>query len=218
MRKTLTTLCALGALAAAGSARAETGDMLLKVRASYNLRGASSAVLVPIANTPVKAKATDNVGAEAAISVFLTDTIAAEFMFGGAPYDLETNSGRQLSTAGVIQPAVTLQYHPAPIGRVRPYVGVGAAYVSFYSEKPGEALTSQSPVPQASTTTSLKGRLAPVGQIGMDIAINDKFYVNLDGKYVHASSQLTVSQLTGVHTVNHTMKSFSLALGVGVRF
>lgn len=218
MRKLTITAAALSALTVAATAHAEPGDMLLKLRGGYSLRSQSTPVLVAVDNTPVRATASDAIGAEAALTFFLTDTLAAEVTLGGASYDLEDASGRTLSSGAMLTPALTLQYYPMPHARLRPYVGVGAAYVNFYSEKPGEVLTNRNVLPPVSYSTALKGNIAPVGQIGVDVAINDKLYINLDGKYLRASSKLTVAQGSTVQTVNHRMESFVVAVGAGFKF
>lgn len=219
MRKFFVSAAAIVAVATASPAWAERGDMLVKVRGSYALRSGSDSVTLKVSTTSVTAKADDAVGAEAAIDFFLTDNIAAEFAFGGASYDIQDAKGRTLASSGMITPTVTvLYYYPSPEARVRPYFGVGVSYVNFYSEEPGEIVTSQNPLPPVSYGVGMKSNIAPVGQIGVDVALDGKIYVNLDAKYVWAKSKLSFTQGSNTQTVDHDMKSFVIGAGVGFKF
>lgn len=217
MRK-FTIAAAIAALSAAAPAHAETGDMLVKVRGGYSFRSGTDSVTVNLISDRVTAKAADSVVGEAALTFFLTDNVATEVSLGGGSYDINDAAGRTLASSGLITPTLTLQYHLMPGGRVRPYIGVGAAYVSFYSEKPGEILTNQNPLPPVSYAVGIKSNIAPVGQIGADVSVNDKFYVNIDGRYMIAKSKLTITQGSNVQTVKQDTQSFVVMAGVGFKF
>lgn len=203
----------------ASPAQAAPGDILVKIRGGYAVRSAGSKVEIDIDGNSVEVKAGGAVGGEASLTYFLSNNIAAEFSFGGAPYDLDASDDRTLVSAGLITPGVTLQYHFMPEGRrFRPYIGIGAAYAKFYSEEPKELLTNRIVNPPISYSAHLKSALAPVGQIGADIAVNEKFYINLDAKFVAANSKVTVGQGDILQTVDHDMRSLFLSAGVGFRF
>lgn len=218
--RTLPLFCAMAILVTSASpACAAPGDILVKIRGGYALRSGSSKPVVAIGEDEVRVKAEGAVGGEASLTYFLSDSVAAEFAFGGAPYDLKASGGRRLSSAGLIMPMVVLQYHFLPEGRFfRPYVGIGGAYAKFYSEEPKELLTGQNLEPPISYGVSLKSSLAPVGQLGADVAINDRFYVNVDAKFIAANSRLTVEQGSAQQTVDHDMRSVMVSAGVGFRF
>jgi outer membrane protein len=40
-----------------------------------------------------------------------------------------------LASTWVLPPTLTMQYHLAPEGKIRPYLGAGLNYTIFYSEK-----------------------------------------------------------------------------------
>ena len=221
MRKFLVsaaTIAAIATVAVASPAWAEAGDMLIKVRGSYGLRSGTDAVTVKVNTTNVTAKANDAFGAEAVIDFFLTDQLMAELSFGGAPYDIEDSAGRIMVSSGIITPTATLLYYPTPSGRVRPYIGAGVSYVNFYSEEAGEIITNQKRLPPVDYAVGLKNNIAPVGQIGVDVSLNDKFYVNVDAKYLWAKSKLSLTEGTNTQTVDQDMKSFIIGAGVGFKF
>lgn len=219
MRHFVSTLWALAAVAAATPALAAPGDILIKLRGDYVLRSGSRPVTLDVGGSPVSAKAKAAPGAEASLTFFMTDRIAAELTLGGAPYDIKDRNGRTLVSAGLITPTAMLQYHAMPDSKAfRPYVGIGLSYANFYSEKPGEILTNRNVTPPISYAADLKGALAPVAQLGADIAINEQLYINVDAKYLGASSKLTVEQGSNSQTVSHKMRSLVLGAGVGFRF
>jgi len=218
MRAFIIGSAATAVMAFAHPAHAAPGDILIKVRGGYVLHPGSSRVTIDVDDATVTAKPKSAIGGEASLTFFMTDHIAAEIGFGGTSYDLKDGAGRTLSSAGLITPSATLQYHLLPGSKFfRPYVGVGVAYANFYSEKAGEILTDRDNPFTQSYSTSLKGGLAPVGQIGADIALNDQFYVNVDAKYLGSNSKFRVDD-GGSQTFSHKMRSVIIGAGVGFRF
>jgi outer membrane protein len=219
MRSVTLALAALAAMALSTPAAAEPGDMLIKIRGGYVLRTGSSVVTVDVGGTPVSAKAKAAPGGEASLTFFMTDHLATELTLGGAPYDIKDRSGKTLVSAGLITPTAMLQYHLMPASKqFRPYVGVGLSYANFYSEKAGEVLTNRVVTPAISYSADIKDGLAPVAQVGADIAINEQLYINIDAKYLGANSKLTLDQGGTSQTVSHRMRSIIMGAGVGFRF
>jgi len=218
MRAYIIAGAALAVLVTTSPAHGAPGDVLVKIRGDYTLHPGSSPVTIDVDDTAVIAKPKSAIGGEASLTFFLTDHVAAEIGFGGTSYDLEDRAGRTLSSGGLTTPSFTLQYHLLPGSKLlRPYVGVGAAYANFYSEKAGEILTDQETPITQTYSTSLKSGLAPVGQVGADIALNDQFYVNFDAKYVGTNTKFGVEN-GGSQTFPYKMRSVIVGVGVGFRF
>jgi outer membrane protein len=219
MRAFVMGTAAMAATAFANPAYAAPGDILVKVRGGYALHSGGKRVAVDIDGSTMTAKAKGAVGGEAGLTFFMTDHIAAELALGGASYDLKDATGHALISAGLVTPTAMLQYHLLPNSRIfRPYVGVGVSYANFYSEKPGELLTDRTNPFPTSYSVNIKGALAPVAQVGADIAINDQFYINVDAKYLRSNSKLTIDEEGNRQTVSHKMRSLILGAGVGFRF
>ena len=221
MRKSLILAAACAALTLSSTAQAETGDILIKARGTFSLRSGADAVTGTANSSVVSATAGNAFGAEAAMDFFLTSNILMEFAFSGAPYDVkDAATGKNLVSAGMITPTVSLLYYPLPAGRFRPYFGGGVTYANFYSEKSGELLANAQHIP---IKVALKSNLAPVGQIGADIAVSDQLYVNIDAKYLLAKSKLTVTPSApvpgfNIPSANQNLNSFTLGAGVGFKF
>lgn len=219
MRALVMSIAALTVAGFATPSHAAPGDILVKVRGSYAPRPGSSAATVNVGDTVATAKPRAGIGFEAGLTYFITNHLAAEVGFGGTSYDLKDSAGRTLTSAGLITPAATLQYHLMPNSKFfRPYVGIGASYANFYGEKAGEILTDRIILPPITYAASIKGALAPVAQLGADVSINDKFYINVDAKYLGCNTKLAIEQGGARQTVPHKMRSLIVGVGAGFRF
>lgn len=224
MRISKIALAALIAFGSTAPALAERGDMLIKIRGNYQLRNNSDVVAVSIDQTGGNAatrqvKVGNAAGGEGSLTFFWTDHFATELGFGGAGYSIKQVGGtRKLMNGGSIQPAITLQYHPLPAARVRPYLGVGGVYHSVYSERAGDLLTNSAPYPAATYAVSVNEKLMPVGQAGFDVSLDDKIYLNFDFKYMFGKSDITVEQKEKSNTYTQSTKHMIFGVGAGFKF
>ncbi len=69
-----------------------------------------------------------------------------------------------------LPPTLSVQYHFNPAGRLRPYVGLGINYTLLFKEEPA--------------TLSVDNSLGPAAQLGVDVGINDRWFVNLSARYI----------------------------------
>ena len=110
-------------------------------------------------------------------SYFLTDHLAIEVL-GAYPFthDIKLRAdGSEVAETTHLPPTVSLQYHFAPQANIRPYVGAGLNYTFFYDEKTKGAL--------AGTKLSLDNSFGLSAEVGVDIAINDNWAVNLNARW-----------------------------------
>ncbi|MCC6170932.1 MAG: OmpW family protein [Gammaproteobacteria bacterium] len=109
---------------------------------------------------------------------FMTPNLAVEVL-GAVPFkhDINLNSnGAEVASTTHLPPTVTLQYHFAPdAARFRPYVGAGLNYTIFFDEKTKGAL--------AGTKLSLDESFGPAVELGLDIALNDAWAINLNARW-----------------------------------
>ena len=105
----------------------------------------------------------------------------------GIPPRINANGGGTIAPYGkLMEPtfgpmALTAQWHPIDTGVVRPYVGVGAAYMIIFKDKDGA-------VEQAHMTNDL----APVAELGSDFMWNKK-----QGFYLDFKKALLETKATG---------------------
>ena len=105
----------------------------------------------------------------------------------GIPPRLDANGGGTIAPYGkLMEPtfgpmALTAQWHPVATGVVRPYAGLGAAYMIIFKTRDGA-------VEQAHMTNDL----APVAELGSDFMINQK-----QGFYIDFKKALLETKATG---------------------
>jgi len=136
-------LAGVGAAMLATPAFAKEGDVLVRARAIVVAPNESSGAVSGIPGSKVGVG--DSVMPEVDFTYMATNHIGAELILATTKHSVSgrgTISGLgDVANTWVLPPTLTLQYHFAPDGRVRPYLGAGINYSTFYSSK---ALPSQS--------------------------------------------------------------------------
>jgi outer membrane protein len=215
-------LFAILLLMSAQPALADAGDFLFKARAIYVKQSNSMVALDPgLAVGPLTTD--DMIGAEFSATYFWTDQIGLEFSLGGGKTNFPAADSAiargELVSASVVAPAIVLQFHPLPKASIRPYVGFGVNYTLFYDEKPGVVLLNKAILSGASATAAvaLEGKFGYLAQIGIDLPVNDRFFINFDLKYIKSSTTLTV-KTNGTDFVDIKLDPFVFGVGLGFRF
>jgi len=216
-------LAAIVAVMATSPVLAERGDILFKLRGNYHLRIEQEKVPVSVAQRTgqtalYNVRGSDSAGGELSAAFFLTNEIAAELAFGISSNRSAESSGRELFSSGLISPSVAIQYHPVNTGRIRPYVGLGGAFVSSYSERTGELLTYNPPYPVVAYAVSVSSRVAPMVQIGSDISLDDKLYLNIDAKYMRSKEKFAITEIQKTDSYSQKVNALVVGLGLGFRF
>lgn len=218
MRRLFMLAAAAVATAASAPAQADAGDILVKARGTYHKRLESFSITLPGGEQPVRADVEDTSGAEVGVTMFLTDHIAMELALGGAGYRVKDGQGNSLVSADLVTSTVTVQYHALPEGEVfRPYVGAGVTHLNIYGEDTEINLLATPPDPLVSYRSRLTGGFAPVGQVGADIAINDRLYFNLDVKYTSRKTEILIESEARA-TDSRRLGAVIVGAGVGFRF
>ncbi len=117
--------------------------------------------------------------------------------------------------AKALPPTLTLQYHFAPNSNIRPYVGAGVNYTYFFDEKVAGALNA----PGADVSMESSWGLAV--QAGVDIALNDDWFVNADVKYIdmNTTANFNASNALGIPlSVDVDVDPVVWGIGIGRRF
>lgn len=154
---------------------------------------------------------------------FFTKNIAAELILGTSKHDVKT-TGSDISAIGgptsadvdlgsvrLLPPTLTVQYHFYTFdGMFKPYVGAGINYTIFYDVKPGNT------VHDVDYDNSVGFAL----QLGFDIKISDKFYINADAKQLFLNTDVTVdgSNLAPGLSIPADVDINPLLLGVGIGY
>lgn len=154
---------------------------------------------------------------------FFTKNIAAELILGTSKHDVNTTESDisaiggptstdvDLGSVRLLPPTLTLQYHFYTLdGLFKPYIGAGVNYTIFYDVKPGNT------VQDVEYDNSVGFAL----QLGFDIKINDRFYINADAKQIFLNTDVTVNanNLAPGLSIPASVDINPLLLGVGVGY
>lgn len=114
----------------------------------------------------------------------------------------------------VLPPTLTLQYHFQPEAKWRPYVGVGVNYTLFYDEDSSSALNDAI----GDTSISLDDSFGFAVQAGMDIDINENWFVNADVKWINIETEAELNTGGLINTVDVDINPIVAGIGIGRRF
>jgi outer membrane protein len=145
---------------------------------------------------------------------FLNKNVALELILGTAKHDVEAISTAAgdiaLGDVWLLPPTLTLQYHFKG-ETVHPYVGAGVNYTLFYNADAGPVADD----------VSYDGALGIAFQGGFDIDLTNKWFINLDAKYLLLNTTATVdatSALGATVDADVDINPFLAGIGFGMRF
>ncbi|KAF2516284.1 OmpW family protein [Flavobacterium salilacus subsp. salilacus] len=131
---------------------------------------------------------------EVDFTYFFTKNIAAELILGTTKHDVHT-TGSDISAIGgptsadvdlgsvcLLPPTLTVQYHFYANETFKPYVGAGVNYTIFYNVDEGSTVRD----------VEYDNALGYAFQVGFDVMLNDKFFINMDVKKIFLSTDVTV--------------------------
>ncbi|HEY6868983.1 MAG TPA: OmpW family outer membrane protein [Novosphingobium sp.] len=228
MKKTmLTAAVAAAALAlpAAAHAGSADGKIQVKLLATGVLPdGDISRVnnATAIAGTALAANphtyASDNVVPTVAIEYFLNPNVSVETICCVTKHHVNgagSLAGTHLvNDISVIPATLTLKYH-APLGPIKPYVGVGPTLFIMVDSKPGATAAT------FSTSTKMSSEVGVAVQAGVDIPLGASgFALSLDAKkyWVSTTARWFNAAGTEVLSTKHKLDPWVLSGGVAYRF
>lgn len=138
---------------------------------------------------------------------FFTKNIAAELILGTTKHNVKTNDNHgtetKLGSVWLLPPTLNLQYH-LPLKGFTPYIGAGVNYSIFYGAKDDAA------------ALAYKNGVGFSTQLGADIDINNKWFINIDVKKIFLKTDVTVASTTTLSGVK--VDPFIFGLGIGTKF
>ncbi|WP_417481040.1 OmpW/AlkL family protein [Maricaulis sp.] len=198
----------LGTLAVtAAPAQAESGDWLVRLRAIDVMPNESATISTIGGDVDIS----DQIVPELDITYFVQDNWAVELILGVTPHDVQavgTAAGDvDLGDVTLLPPTLTLQYHFNPDGQMRPYLGAGVNYTHFFNEDlPGGS---------ALTTISYDDSFGLAAQAGIDFALQDDWFFNVDVKYIDIDTDVLID---GAIAADVDIDPVILGIGFGRRF
>jgi outer membrane protein W len=122
---------------------------------------------------------TDHIGTELLLAYPFTHGVDAKFPGG---------SKERIGHAELLPPTLSLQWYFLPGHKINPYIGLGANWTIFTSSDLKKNALGLPDNAKLDTGDSFGG----AGQIGVDIAVSDHWFLNADVRYIGLSTELTV--------------------------
>lgn len=216
-RQILVALMATAATAA--PACAAQGDVLIRLRGIVVAPNESSGGIMPTFPTE-KVKVSNSIMPEVDFTYMLTPHVGAELIVATTRHKASGRTGTtgtigKLATTWVLPPTLTLQYHFAPEGKIRPYVGAGLNYTIFYSEKASTSLETA----VGNTKVRMKSSFGYALQAGVDVPLTDRTFLNFDVKYIDIDTVARLSTTAiGTQRVKVHLDPLVVGVGFGMRF
>ena len=197
-------LLAASLLAPAAMAH-EAGDWLLKVGATQvRPKSDNGSVLGGTVDLDVD----NDVKPSFTVTYMATRNIGIELL-AAWPFEHDVD-GSGLGTIGRtkhLPPTLSVQWHFLPDSRVQPYVGVGLNYTTFFDTKGRGAL--------AGADLDLGDSWGIAGQVGLDVKLNERWFLNADLRYIDISSKVKVD---GQRVGTARIDPWVATVAVGYRF
>ncbi len=212
---------AIGAavMAAAVPAAAAQGDVIVRVRTILVAPNEKSGPILPtFPNEAVRVG--NSVMPELDFTYMATDHLGFELILATTKHTLSGRTGTTgsigaLGSTWVLPPTLTAQYHFAPAGHIRPYVGAGVNYSIFWNEKASNGLEAA----VGKTAVNLSNSFGWALQAGTDIDLTKTVFLNLDIKYIdmRTTARLATTAI-GVQRVRVDINPIVAGIGLGMRF
>lgn len=195
----------------------KAGDVLVRARAILVAPNEKSGGINPTFPTE-HVKLNNSVMPEVDVTYMATDNIGFELIAATTKHHASGTSGTtgsigRLASTWVLPPTLTAQYHANPHGAVRPYVGAGINYTIFWNEKASNGLESA----VGSTSVHMKDSFGWAGQVGVDVDLTDRVFLNLDLKYIDIDTTARLNT-TALGTEKVKVHIDPLVFGVGLGF
>ena len=207
---------ALGILDTGSPARAEAGDWLVRLRGILVAPDDSSGPVLP-GFPGGGAKVNNAVTPEVDVTYMFTRNIGAELIAATSKHTATgtgDRAGLPLLNSGVLPPTLTIQWHFAPEAKLSPYVGAGINYTVFYNNDAKSALNAA----LGPTKVHLSDSFGWAAQVGIDYALTDSMFLNLDVKYIDMDTTVRLNTGGAINRVKVAINPIVFGIGIGKRF
>jgi len=159
------------------------------------------------------------------ITYMITPNWGVELILGYSEHTVTTHKGagdvvgslgsKDVIDTKVLPPTLLLQYHFRPNATVKPYFGAGVNYTYFWDED----VPSNSGVYTSDAKVDLEDSWGLALQVGMDIAINEDWFINMDVKWIEMDTTAKFKNtVVGGAEIDAEIDPFVYGIGIGRRF
>ncbi|MBR7630105.1 outer membrane beta-barrel protein [Aeromonas popoffii] len=141
------------------------------------------------------------------LSYLITDNWGVELL-AATPFSHSVSlAGTEVAKVKHLPPTLMAQYYFGDAkSKVRPYIGAGVNYTTFFDEQGRGEL--------AGTEINVDSSWGLAGQVGLDMAITDRWFVNASAWIMDIDTDVH----TAVGTINTSIDPMAFMFGVGYRF
>ena len=195
-----TLIAGLLVLTSASVAAVEKGDWLVRFGvANVSPNDGSTGV---VANDAIGVDGNTQIFAN--VTYMFNDNVGFEVL-AATPFSHDiTLSGSKIAETDQLPPTFSVQYHFKPKASIRPYVGAGINYTTFFNEKATATITS----------ISLDDSIGLAVQAGVDVDITKDWFFNADVRYINIETTAT----TNIGNIEVDINPLVFSLGIGTRF
>ncbi len=209
----LASLCSATILLSSSSVFAVgKGDWLVRAGVGYvSPNDSSSDVSGLPAGSKVSVDSAANV--DLTIAYMLTPNVNVELL-GALPFkhDIKgkgtTANGVKIAETKELPPTLMVDYMFNPKSNIRPYIGAGMNYTTFFSTK--------TTGPLSGIDLKLNDSWGLAAQAGVDIDLNQDLFFNASIWYMNIKTKGTLSG--GLGTVDVNINPWALSVGIGTHF
>jgi len=188
----------------------EAGDIIVRGRIiTVDPQESSHNIYLDGAATAGKVGLNSDTMPEVDFTYMIDRNWGVELILAYTDHEIDTAFGAfgNIIDAKVLPPTLTLQYHFAPDSNIRPYVGAGINYTHFFDEE------TQGTIHGITGKVDLEDSWGLAAQAGVDIDIDDTWFVNFDVKYIDID---TTAHLRGAADVRVNVEVDPIVWGIGV--
>lgn len=208
---TLALITALGS-SAPSLAGIQQGDILVRAGiANVSPTGESDEITGIAAGAKVEADSGTSLGLN--FTYMATDNIGIELL-AAWPFGHDIKAKGSIAALGKVAetdqlpPTVTVQWHFAPQSNIRPFVGAGVNYTTFFNTKTTGALTD--------VGLNLDSSWGLAAVAGVDIDVTSDWFVSGQVYYMDIDSEATIGDGIGKYDV--AIDPWVVMLGIGTKF
>jgi len=200
----------------------EAGDWLIRGRIiNVNPNDDSGSLFIDGTDAGPGVKVDSDTVPELDITYMIAPNWGMELILGYSEHTVTAEKGvaalGDVIDAKALPPTLTLQYHFSPNSNIRPYVGAGINYTYFFDEETAGAVAGT-----PGSKVKLESSWGLAAQAGVDIAINEDWFVNLDVKYIQMDTTAKFTNIAGGAIANAEIDAdidpVVWGLGIGRRF
>ena len=208
------------AMDAAPALALEAGDILVRLRGIGVIPTANSDGIQPDLTTSGLEAQPAGVP-ELDFTYMVTDNIGLELILATSPHDLDFTGLRSDIGKGaeswLLPPTLLVQYHFMADRSIRPYVGAGVNLTIVYGENATQSLVNARGGP---TNIKADNSIGWAVQAGVDIDLDDRWFFNLDIKYIDIGIDvaITTPATSTTRTTRVDINPIIVGADIGYRF